>query len=422
MERFNYDLSHFAFQVGRVGRLTTLCYIPVLPSDSLDINIAGYMRFAPLRRDMVIDSRVDLFAFYVPYRHVYGDTWIDFMKEGVDEAQTLNTITASGLTSCYGHVVELNATMPQWMVTGYNRIWNRYFRHPTDTTNELTDTEQGADANERQYGQKVCHLPHNWSTGVDPQTDASDRQVSTAGDLLDILDLERIKYRYKTETEREWFGNRYNELMDRIFSSNINVDADERPELIYRKNFWSSGYDVDGTADANLGAYSGKAYAKLDMTIPRKFIPEHGTIWIMACVRFPTIHDRESHYLYNHPNPTYAEISGDPSVIGNEPPKEMQIGDYINGSATQTLGKQPYAQWYRTQPNFQHLQYADVDAFPFYEGNIWDYNRTRYVDSEFFDEIFQTTQLDHFRMNCRVSVDAMRIVPPGGASIYAATK
>src|SRR5258708_28152764 len=31
-----------------------------------------------------IDSTVDIFTFYVPHRHVYGEQWIKFMKDGVN--------------------------------------------------------------------------------------------------------------------------------------------------------------------------------------------------------------------------------------------------------------------------------------------------------------------------------------------------
>src|SRR5438477_2810185 len=30
------------------------------------------------------DSTVDIFTFYVPHRHVYGEQWIKFMKDGVN--------------------------------------------------------------------------------------------------------------------------------------------------------------------------------------------------------------------------------------------------------------------------------------------------------------------------------------------------
>src|SRR5262249_39769120 len=42
------------------------------------------LRLSPLRRGLAIDSTVDIFTFYVPHRHVYGEQWIKFMKDGVN--------------------------------------------------------------------------------------------------------------------------------------------------------------------------------------------------------------------------------------------------------------------------------------------------------------------------------------------------
>src|SRR5690606_40376721 len=45
--------------------------------------------------DLAIDSTVDIFTFYVPHRHVYGEQWIKFMKDGVN-ATPLPTVNTTG--------------------------------------------------------------------------------------------------------------------------------------------------------------------------------------------------------------------------------------------------------------------------------------------------------------------------------------
>src|SRR5436305_5224977 len=42
------------------------------------------------RSGLAIDSTVDIFTFYVPHRHVYGEQWIKFMKDGVNALFTIN--------------------------------------------------------------------------------------------------------------------------------------------------------------------------------------------------------------------------------------------------------------------------------------------------------------------------------------------
>src|SRR5207237_210063 len=46
--------------------------------DSFEMDAVGALRLSPLRRGLAIDSTVDIFTFYVPHRHVYGEQWIKF--------------------------------------------------------------------------------------------------------------------------------------------------------------------------------------------------------------------------------------------------------------------------------------------------------------------------------------------------------
>src|SRR5690625_2617744 len=55
----------------------------------------GSLRLFPLRRGLAIYSTVDIFTFYVPHRHVYGEQWIKFMKDGVN-ATPLPTVNTTG--------------------------------------------------------------------------------------------------------------------------------------------------------------------------------------------------------------------------------------------------------------------------------------------------------------------------------------
>src|SRR5438445_750937 len=82
-ERMPHDLSHLGFLAGQIGRLITISTTPVIAGDSFEMDAVGALRLSPLRRGLAIDSTVDIFTFYVPHRHVYGEQWIKFMKNGV---------------------------------------------------------------------------------------------------------------------------------------------------------------------------------------------------------------------------------------------------------------------------------------------------------------------------------------------------
>src|SRR5438270_519679 len=79
-ERMPHDLSHLGFLAGQIGRLITISTTPVIAGDSFEMDAVGALRLSPLRRGLAIDSTVDIFTFYGPHRHVYGEQWIKFMK------------------------------------------------------------------------------------------------------------------------------------------------------------------------------------------------------------------------------------------------------------------------------------------------------------------------------------------------------
>src|SRR5437667_418613 len=83
-ERMPNDLSHLGFLAGQIGRLITISTTPVIAGDSFEMDAVGALRLSPLRRGLAIDSTVDIFTFYVPHRHVYGEQWIKFMKDVVN--------------------------------------------------------------------------------------------------------------------------------------------------------------------------------------------------------------------------------------------------------------------------------------------------------------------------------------------------
>src|SRR2546430_348198 len=95
-ERMPHDLSHLGFLAGQIGRLITISTTPVIAGDSFEMDAVGALRLSPLRRGLAIDSTVDIFTFYVPHRHVYGEQWIKFMYAGVNG----NTILTFD-SSCY---------------------------------------------------------------------------------------------------------------------------------------------------------------------------------------------------------------------------------------------------------------------------------------------------------------------------------
>src|SRR5262245_63708359 len=81
--------------------------------------------FSPLRRGLAIDSTVDIFTFYVPHRHVYGEQWIKFMKDGVN-ATPLPTVNTTGYIDHAAFLGTINPDtnkIPKHLFQGYLNIY-----------------------------------------------------------------------------------------------------------------------------------------------------------------------------------------------------------------------------------------------------------------------------------------------------------
>src|SRR2546428_9815690 len=71
-----------------------------------------------------------IFTFYVPHRHVYGEQWIKFMKDGVN-ATPLPTVNTTGYIDHAAFLGTINPDtnkIPKHLFQGYLNIYNNYFK------------------------------------------------------------------------------------------------------------------------------------------------------------------------------------------------------------------------------------------------------------------------------------------------------
>src|SRR5688500_6510083 len=129
-ERMPHDLSHLGFLAGQIGRLITISTTPVIARDSFEMDAVGALRLSPLRRGLAIDSTVDIITFYVPHRHVYGEQWITFMKDGVNPTPlpAVNTTRYIGHAAFLGTVKPDTNNITMHFVHGYLNIYNNYLK------------------------------------------------------------------------------------------------------------------------------------------------------------------------------------------------------------------------------------------------------------------------------------------------------
>src|SRR5207244_10793088 len=100
-------------------------------------------------------------------------------------------------------------------------------------------------------------------------------------------------------------------------------------------------------------------------SVPRFFVPEHGTMFTLALVRFPPTATKEIQYLNAKGALTYTDIAGDPVLYGNLPPREMSMKDVFRSGDSSTKFRIAEVQWYRSPLSYVFLPYHFLDGFPF---------------------------------------------------------
>ncbi|CAE6459774.1 unnamed protein product, partial [Rhizoctonia solani] len=275
----------------------------------------------------------ELFAFTLRVRAGNTDVltdaeenWIKFMKDGVN-ATPLPTVNTTGYIDHAAFLGTINPDtnkIPKHLFQGYLNIYNNYFKAPwmPDRT-EANPNELNQD--DARYGFRCCHLKNIWTAPLPPETELS-RQMTTSTTSIDIMGLQAAYANLHTDQERDYFMQRYHDVIS-SFGGKTSYDADNRPLLVMRSNLWASGYDVDGTDQTSLGQFSGRVQQTYKHSVPRFFVPEHGTMFTLALVRFPPTATKEIQYLNAKGALTYTDIAGDPVLYGNLPPREISMKD-----------------------------------------------------------------------------------------------
>src|SRR5437867_5709339 len=78
---------------------------------------------------------------------------------------------------------------------------------------------------------------------------------------------------------------------------------------------------------SSVSAFLLNRSSDLKHSVPRFFVPEHGTMFTLALVRFPPTATKEIQYLNAKGALTYTDIAGDPVLYGNLPPREISMKD-----------------------------------------------------------------------------------------------
>jgi len=412
--------------LGVTGRLMGLKSIMVTAGDSIAGTLNGIYKLSPLRRSLPFTPKLTICAFFTPHRHIMPEI-VDMINEGYDTAITFDTlsIVASGFVDCTGFG-PLRGTVPSFCLIPYIRVYNQYVRDPSDTASIYDDDYlTDADSSFREFGLECCHLPTFWSVGRVAQVTTTDYRFALVDtDKIDLLVQAQTKAKLGTERFREFESptDRYRDTMANMFGTHINVDADQRPTMIFCKDVVLQAYDVDGTDQATIGNYSGRGGVNDVCGWPMRQFEEHGTLTIFSILRFEPVQPNETHFLVKN-TPTYKTLIGDSKVLETEAPYSLRETDFILGSTdTTTLGLIPYGDWLRQEPPSINRRIFDQQGWPFIKSSLNNFDTSHYVKKHDYDPIFQSLQLLHYQIYGQLKLDVRSLVIPGEASIYAGSK
>ena len=417
------DLGHFVYQCGDIGRLTTLSVVPVVAGDSFQDSMVGSFRLSPMRRNLSLDPQLEIFSFYVPHRHIYGDDWVKFMKKGSSTPTTPNTLPNTGAVDPVGAsllglsvddsiaVGDPKITVSKWRKLGLEKIYQNFFVRPEDADNPPSDY-------------MCCHLKRAWNAYA-PESRDDNESLDVSGGSLSVLEINARAASYHVDQKRSLFMQRYRDIVD-SFGGRTTADVDQRPTMLAHNRVFGSGYDVDGTSQDSLGQYAGRVTTAFKHVVPRFYVPEHGAIWTVALVRFAPVVNCENNFLDTKKDITYEEIACDPVLLANTPRVEHSIDNYFSGhdfgSATLPLAPMTNGNWYREHPSFVNYRFSELQGYPFLGAKAFDvngYTQPWYIREEFYDQMFQTDQLQHWQVYAKSNARVLRSIPSSRQTLLA---
>src|SRR5258705_303300 len=168
----------------------------------------------------------------------------------------------------------------------------------------------------------------------------------------------------------------------------------------------------------SLGQFSGRVQQTYKHSVPRFFVPEHGTMFTLALVRFPPTATKEIQYLNAKGALTYTDIAGDPVLYGNLSPREISMKDVFRSGDSSKKFKIAEGQWYRYAPSYVSPAYHLLEGFPFIQeppsGDLQERVLIRHHD---YDQCFQSVQLLQWNSQVKFNVTVYRNLPTTRDSI-----
>ena len=421
-----YDRTGHRVLAMKLGRWNCLRQEWMTAGEVITPNISGWVRLAQLREPLTTDVKFTLAAFYTPMRFLW-DGWLGYVKQGVDGTTTIPTTTVPG--SDYwdslglGHVVGGDRICKHWM-DNWRKIWWWYMRFPDDTDAVLDSyAYSGASVAARNFGFKAVAL-ESLATRLrkEPTLTEADYMMQTKAsgsrEKFDLRAFGQLQARLGSEITRDWYSReRYQELMNQIWHTNVGDNPEERPFLVGHEEGWMSGSDLIATDGDNLGALSGAMKVDIDHNFGPVLAPEHGILSYWLTMRIPPIYSDQANYLTAAEDFGYKDWTGEPSIMASAPPEAIKARRYAQKRESATV--KGYA------PAGQHLRtgWSSIDGTIAARGTtmVAKHSSEGWYHPD-MDHAFVSLAYGHAYGTLRFMQPSRSLIPDIKSSIYAGTR
>lgn len=439
MRKFRHDLSYPAVQACKLGRLQCAAKMALLPGDVIEGNYSAKYRFNAFEHHMMTDITLDLYAFLAPWRDAYElgwarGTWENWIRQDqlvlanqrIENLPGFQTYPGGHTRPCY-QVGNFGARWDVWWT--HARIWDFYFRDPLSATSMTPQADTNSqtngltEANDRVYGPRVGRL-HDIITDMRPFALAdlgNDRTVDSTTEV-DLLELGQQAMQWRRVAEqnleniRGYFRSAHRNVWGTAPSDYNDLGV---PRLLNERRYVATVRDVVGIAGDEFGQFVGHSADTISIRIPRTYVQEHSWLWVFFVARLDP-------RFNNTRNPmdhltAYEDISGDPDTYGQGErviPRSWYDG---NDQSASQLGVQPRLEHMRRSPAWVHPKYTqhpdnvlvDQGSIPSTWENLWIE-----PDDDRYDDFFQSTDDGHLSLDGRLSLPALRLIPPSDSDLY----
>ena len=402
-------------QALKVGRLQTIGRLNVLPGDSLTIQADVKTVFAKLRRNAGISLVKETFGFYVPWRWSYGDSLITAATSGWTTATTwATTQTLTQAEDCTWMMAH-GQTIPKHLVEDYAAVIEHYFKEPHQAA--ITSANVISDEEDQLYGYRCWQLKDHWETSLNWADSHDQQQIPDAS--INALDMPQYMSLGRDNQLRQWDAVRKEDIYKATYGGRFNPEALKIPSHLHYEKLpvKLSATDMEPLEQTQLASATGGGR----ITIPRRYYPEHGTVYLFCLVRVKPSYWHAKDYLDNT-----AHFGNMKKAFGHqtgnvEAPLEIKAADlFADGAANTSMGYTPWYGWLHRRPDWWSPVIRENDEgwpardTPDTKGYMHRHPR--------YDDIWTSNQFGHGLIHTGLTISGHRPVSSGRSSIMGGGK